>query len=123
MGLTKYADEELQAELKRREKARKKKLCIRCGRKKSEPACRDAWEHTNKEPLPSKQVGDTLYEFTGAFCEGAIAFFERRPYANPYRRRDDRHDEWEYGNSLADNDEVTEKEIRGAYEIAKARKA
>lgn len=71
-----------------------------------------------------KVIGDTIYTFTPALCEGAINYFERLPYDNnPYDEEEDedRHREWEDGNALASSDEVKEPFVRKA--LGHARKA
>ncbi len=61
--------------------------------------------------LSEKQVGDTLYTFTRAFREGAWDYWHSRPYHNPYRDGSQRADDWEYGNGLASEGEVTKAEV------------
>ncbi len=127
-AIEEFSTTELEDELQRRAKIAKKGLCSYCGRKRTEPACRFTSRHTDKTPLPGKQIGDTLYTFTGAFCEGALAYFARRPYDNPYDQDDDqddddRHQEWEDGNASASAGEITRDEITAAAKVAKARKA
>lgn len=126
-GLEEFDTDDLVAELARRKKAGKD-VCAYCGRKTDTPACRFTSRHTDKTPLYSKQIGDTLYTFTGAFCEGAQSYFLSHPYNNPYdpdddEGDDDRHQEWEDGNALASTREITQDEVKKAAKVAKARKA
>ena len=123
LALQGFSDEELAHELKRRAKERKENRCTYCGRKVTTPGCRQSHLHTNKTPLPGKQVGDTYYTFTGPFCEGALSVFGISCHAYDVQKDEDMEQEYEDGNLLADDGEVTQKEIEAAYEIALKRKA
>lgn len=109
-SLDEYADEELEAEIKRRKKLKKKKLCTYCERSVDAPHCRFPERHTFKKGMrdnePRLIVGDTIYTLSEAFCQGAIAHLDRVPYTeNPYDEDDDQAWGWNCGHEVVDTDE------------------
>jgi hypothetical protein len=109
-SLDEYNDVELKDEIKRREKLAKKKRCTYCEQSVDAPACRFPERHSRKGKIetPEIVVGDTAYELTEAFCRGALALHSGIPYntGNPYDDEDDRHQEWNYGHEVADDEEA-----------------
>lgn len=136
--LDEYDDEELKDELARRAELTKKKLCTYCKRAVTASACRFPERHKagkngkgGKIETPVLVIGDTAYELTEAFCEGALACYARVPYnvGNPYSDEDDRHEEWNYGHEIAGADkedncgvEFTKEQAEKALAVAKKRR-
>lgn len=133
--LDEYDTEELQTELERRAKLRKKGLCSYCKRAVTASACRFPERHkaakSGKIKTPELVVGDTAYELTEAFCEGALACYARVPYnvGNPYNDEDERAEEWNSGHTIAGADkedncgvEFTKEQAEKALAVAKKRR-
>lgn len=136
--LDEYDDEELKEELERRAELVKKKLCTYCERKVTAAACRFPERHKagkggkgGKIKTPVLVIGDTAYELSEAFCEGALAYHARVPYnvGNPYNDEDDRAEEWNDGHTIAGGDkddncgvEFTKKQAEKALAVAKKRR-
>ena len=107
----------------------KKGRCTYCNRLVTASACRFPERHKGKIETPEIVVGDTSYELTEAFCEGAIALHNRVPWnvGNPYHEDDDRHEQWSDGHGIASGDEdesvkFTKKQAEKALAVAKKRR-
>lgn len=136
--LDEYDDEDLQEELDRRAELKKKGLCTYCKRKVTASACRFPERHKagkngkgGKIKTPVLVIGDTAYELSEAFCEGALAYHARVPYnvGNPYNDEDDRAEEWNDGHTIASSDkddncgvEFTKEQAEKALAVAKKRR-
>lgn len=69
-----------------------------------------------------KVVGDTAYELTPAFVDGAKAWFSGTPYgAGRGRDDDDERSEWEDGHVLASSGDISEAEVDAAAELLKTK--
>lgn len=127
-SLDEYGDDELKAELERRAKLKKDGRCTYCERSTTSSACRFPERHSKKgrSKPPVLVIGDTSYELTQAFCEGALSYHYDVPYntGNPYDDDDDRHEEWSNGHEIASehDEKFTEAKARKALAAAKKRR-